>query len=234
MKVTKEILGELTLCYCVAPLTVGGVQHYLVASEKQHPCLLFDAEGRYVEKIWDGPGGTMSAVQVPGADAAFLATHRFYSPNDNKAASIVLCRREEGGWRVQTLLELPGVHRFDILTRNGRSWLIACTIKSDYEYKDDWRFPGKVYAALLPEDLMQKPEDIRLEAKVVLEGLTKNHGYSRHGASGIVTAEEGVFRFTPPETDIFSILGDKPPSSPKSSPFTCRLVFNRSYAGASR
>ena len=34
-------------------------------------------------------------------------------------------------------------------------------------------------------------------------------------------------------TSLFSMSGDKPPSSPKSSPFTCRLVFNRSYAGAS-
>lgn len=199
LQATKQVLGELTLCYCVAPLQYQGRRHYLVASEKQHPCLLFDEQGNCVDKVWDGPGGTMSMVQLPGVDGAFLATHRFYSPNDNKQASIVLCRHEAGAWRVRTLLELPGVHRFDILERNGVRWVIACTIKSDYEYKDDWRFPGKVYAAVLPENLMELPEDFRLEARVICPALTRNHGYSRDGQSGIVTADEGVFRFTPPE-----------------------------------
>ena len=199
MNVEKKVLGELTLCYCVAPLVFQGRRHFLVASEKQHPCLLFDETGACVDKVWDGPGGTMTIVQVPGADGAFLATHRFYSPNDNKAASIVLCRREAGEWKVRTLLDLPGVHRFDLLERNGVRWLLACTIKSDYEYKDDWRFPGKVWAAVLPDDLLELPEDFRLEAKPIREGLTRNHGYSRDGMTGIVTADEGVFRFTPPE-----------------------------------
>lgn len=200
MRAEKKVLGELTLCYCVAPLEFRGKRHFLVASEKQHPCLLFDEQGVCMDQVWDGPGGTMTMVQLPGADGAFLATHRFYSPNDNKQASIVLCRWAEGRWQVRTLLDLPGVHRFDLLERGGVRYLIACTIKSDYEYKDDWRFPGKVWAAVLPDDLIDRPEDFRLEARVIAEGLTKNHGYSRHGCSGIVTAEEGVFRFTPPET----------------------------------
>ena len=199
MKAEKIILGELTLCYCVAPLQYQGKRHFLVASEKQHPCLLFDEAGNYVDKVWDGPGGTMTIVQVPGVDGAFLATHRFYSPNDNKQASIILCRHADGAWKVRTLLELPGVHRFDVLERNGVHYLIACTIKSDYEYKDDWRFPGKVYAAVLPENLTELPEDYRLEAAVICPALTRNHGYSRDGQTGIVTADEGVFRFTPPE-----------------------------------
>ena len=198
MRAEKKVLGELTLCYCVAPLTYQGKRHFLVASEKQFPCLLFDEHGNYVDKEWDGPGGTMTIVEV--SDGAFLATHRFYSPNDNKQASIVLCRHEGGEWKVRTLLDLPGVHRFDVLERGGVRWLIACTIKSDYEYKDDWRFPGKVYAAVLPEDLLSLPEDFRLEAKVICPSLTRNHGYSRDGMTGIVTGDEGVFRFTPPGT----------------------------------
>lgn len=119
MRAEKKVLGELTLCYCVAPLEFRGKRHFLVASEKQHPCLLFDEQGVCVDQVWDGPGGTMTMVQLPGADGAFLATHRFYSPNDNKQASIVLCRWAEGTWQVRTLLDLPGVHRFDLLERGG-------------------------------------------------------------------------------------------------------------------
>lgn len=203
MKAVKKKLAELTLCYCVAPLVYEGKQRFLVASEKEHECLLFEADGTLLEEVWKGPGGTMSIVQLPGCDGAFLATHRFYSPNNCKQASIVACRKEDGVWKVRTVAELPGVHRFDILQRNGTAYLLACTIKSDYEEKDDWRFPGKVYAAALPEDVFAQPEDWRLPLTPIAEGLVKNHGYSRdlHNGvqTGIVTAQQGVFRFTPPE-----------------------------------
>lgn len=203
MKIEKKKLADLTLCYCVAPLRVNGRSCLAVASEKEFPCLLFDERGNNIEQIWSGPGGTMTALQIAGTDGEFLATHRFYSPNNCKEASIVLCRREENGWSVKTLLELPGVHRFDVLRRNGVNWLIACTIKSDYEYKDDWRFPGKVWVCRLPDDLHSLPEDYRLPAVAIREGLLKNHGYSRNLKDGvetaIVTCEQGVFRFMPPE-----------------------------------
>lgn len=198
MEVEKRKLSDLTLCYCVSPLYYQGRRHFIVASEKEYACLLFDEQGRQVDKIWDGPGGTMSAVQIPGSDGAFLATHRFYSPNNCKEAEIVLCWPQDGAWQVRTLAELPGVHRFDILSSGGSNYLLACTIKSDYICKDDWRFPGKVWGCKLPEDMFILPEDFRLPLEVLKEGLTKNHGYSRHRGCGIVTSEEGVFRFAPP------------------------------------
>ena len=198
MKAEKKKLSDLTLCYCVSALNYQGRRHFLVASEKEYACLLFDEQGRQVDKIWDGPGGTMSAVQIPGSDGTFLATHRFYSPNNCKEAEIVLCWPQDGAWQVRAMAQLPGVHRFDILTSGGGSYLIACTIKSDYTCKDDWSFPGKVWGCRLPEDMSALPEDYRLPLTVLKEGLVKNHGYSRHRDCGIVTSEEGVFRFTPP------------------------------------
>lgn len=202
MKAEKKKISDLTLCYWVTTLQYRGRRHLLVASEKAHPCLLFDEHGNLVDEVWKEPGGTMTAVQLPGVDGAFLATQRMYSPNDNKDAAIVLCWHEDGQWKIKTLLNLAGVHRFDILTRNGVNYLIACTLKSDYEYRDDWRFPGKVWACRLPDDLRSLPEDYRLPVEVIREGLLKNHGYSRDETDGlqvsIVTSEEGVFRFVPP------------------------------------
>jgi len=45
MKVEKKIISDLTLCYCVAPLIYQGKQHFVVASEKEYACLLFDEQG---------------------------------------------------------------------------------------------------------------------------------------------------------------------------------------------
>lgn len=203
MKVVKQSISDLTLCYCVAPLVYQGAPHFLVASEKEYACLLFDRHGNLVDEVWAGPGGTMSAVQVPGVDGAFLATHKFYSPNNCKEARIVLCRHTDAGWQVRTVADLPYVHRFDILSGNGTNYLLACCLKSGYEGKDDWRFPGMTLACELPGNLMEMPEGEHLRFSVLKEGMFHNHGYNRTvkdgRACGLVASDEGVFRFIPPK-----------------------------------
>lgn len=179
MKVSKKVIGNLEKCYSVAPLTYKGKKHMLVAAEKVNQCRLYDLEGNQEEVIWEGPGGTMSMVQVPGSDGQFLATHKFYSPNDSKEAKIILAYPEDGEWKVRTLAELPFVHRFDIISRNGVNYVIACTLKSGHEYKEDWRSPGKIQVCVLPEDLSSVDEVLR----------------------SYVAANEGVFECTPPESE---------------------------------
>lgn len=206
MKVIKKKMMALNKCYSIAPLSYRGQDHILVAAEKQDPCYLFDLEGNYEETVWEGPGGAMSMVAVPGTDGQFLATQRFYSPNDSKEAGIVVAApRAEGGWQVRTLADLPFVHRFDILTRNGVRYLIACTMKSGHRFKDDWSMPGKVFAAVLPEDLSGFDKEHPLKMTVVKDGLLKNHGYCRVENEGsqasLVCSNEGVFLFTPPGSE---------------------------------
>ena len=202
MKITKKVIGKLEKCYSLAPLTYKGKQHMLVAAEKVNQCRLYDLDGNLEDIIWEGPGGTMSMVQVPGSNGEFLATQKFYSPNDSKEAKIVLASPSDGGWKIKTLANLPFVHRFDIISRNGINYVIACTLKSGHEYKEDWSSPGKVQVCRLPEDLTNINEKNPLEFKVLKDGMLKNHGYCKAVVDGIessfATSNEGVFRFIPP------------------------------------
>ncbi len=203
MKVEKKIISRLTKCYSIAPLCDRGQDCILVAAEKTDRCLLFDRKGKLLDTVWDGAGGTMSMVQVPERDGQFLATHKFYSPNDSADAEIVIVsHKEDGEWEVRTLVKLPHVHRFDIIKRNGINYLIACTLKSGHKFKDDWSVPGKVYAAVLPEDLSGFDGAHQLRMQVIKENMLKNHGYYRIREndmdSCLISADCGVFRFLPP------------------------------------
>ena len=77
------------------------------------------------------------------------------------------------------------------------------TLKSDHEYKDDFRSPGKVYAAVLPADLSGLDEEHPLKMKVIKDGMTRNHGYCRCSKDGrdgsVISCEEGVFWFEAPD-----------------------------------
>ena len=206
MKVRKTVLAKLNKCYAIAPLEYRGKPHFLVASEKADPCCLFDSDGMLKDTLWTGPGGVMTMVQVPGTDGQLLSTAKFYSPDESLDAELaVVTPKPDGRWDMQTLAPLPHVHRFDILTRNDVNWLLACTVKSGQDAPEgDWSYPGKVYAAVLPADLNVFDLDHPLKLQVVKDGLHRNHGYTRcvrDGVpAGLVAADEGVFRMTPPET----------------------------------
>ena len=83
--------------------------------------------------------------------------------------------------------------------------MIACTLKSGHEYKEDWRSPGKIQVCVLPEDLSSVDEEHPLQFEVLKEGLLKNHGYCKAKVDGVlrsyVAANEGVFECIPPESE---------------------------------
>ncbi|MDI9470116.1 MAG: hypothetical protein QM296_07915 [Bacillota bacterium] len=215
MKAEKKVIASMPKCYAIAMLESDGERSFLVATEKAGDCQRFTLDGDYIETIWSEPGGVMTMKQLPGSSGAFLATHKFFSPNDSKEACLVIAEpvgedgtpvaslQEEHSWSIRSLTPLPFVHRFDILTVAEKHYLIACCLKSDHGYRDDWTHPGRIYVAELPEDLSAYGEENPLPLTVLKEGLTKNHGYGPcvmpDGRPGsLVAAEEGVFRVGPP------------------------------------
>ena len=202
MKVQKRVISNLNKCYAMSRLTHEGQPAFLVAAEKHDPCYLFNEEGEMLDTVWTEPGGVMTMTPVPGTEDMFLATHKFYSPNDSKEAKIVIAKKEAQGWSIRTLCDAPFVHRFGILNRNGVNYLIVCCLKSGHEYKDDWRMPGVCYGAILPEDLSSYNEANQLKLTPIKIGMLKNHGYSQIKVDGydaaVVGCEEGVFVFAPP------------------------------------
>ena len=208
MKVEKKVISNLEKCYAMAELTYEDKHGFLVAAEKNNPCYLFAEDGTCLETVWPGPGGVMTMAQVPGTGrdgkpAQFLSTQKFYSPNDSKSAKIIIATRTAPGqWNLRVLCDAPFVHRFGILKRGGVYYLLVCCLKTGHEYKNDWRFPGVCYAAVLPNDLSAFNEDNQLKLVKIKDGLLRNHGYCQFRNGGhdaaLIGCEQGTFLFEPP------------------------------------
>lgn len=199
MKVQKQVIGRLEKCYSLSRLTWQGKECLLAASEISAPCRLFDLDGRLLDTVWTQPGGVMTMAPVPRRDGVFLATQRFYSPNDSKQAGLAAASYTDGGWQVTEVCPLPFLHRFGVLSRGGVDYLIACALKSGHEHEDDWRFPGKVFAGVLPDDPVHTPPKL----EVIGEGLGHNHGFTLFPQDGyyaaVISSDLGVSLYRPPE-----------------------------------
>ncbi|MPQ44261.1 hypothetical protein [Clostridium tarantellae] len=199
MKFEKKFLTDLHRCYATSSTVIDGEKHILIATEGEGPCYMYSGPDFKQSTVWEGPGGTMSMIQIPGKNGDFLGVQNFFPTFQSENATIVWAKPEKDGkWNVKTILKLPYLHRFDILSANGVNYFIGATLCTSKTCKDDWSDPGKIYVGVLPDDLN---EPIKL--KVIKEGLTKNHGYCRANWNGkmvgMVTSENGVFVVTPPQ-----------------------------------
>ena len=61
---------------------LGGELRHVVATEGVGPCVSFSDADRSAETVWEGPGGTMNIVPLPGGKDEFLATlsHELRTP----------------------------------------------------------------------------------------------------------------------------------------------------------
>lgn len=210
MKITKKVLDELTKCYCIANIMYNNEHHIIVAAEKDDQCYIYNHNLERKATIWDGIGGTMSIVPLEGTNGEFLATQQFYSPNDSKNAKIVYVTSDgKYNFKTRVIAIVPFAHRFDVLKgEDGTKYLLICALKTNHEYKDDWRSPGKTYFTVLPDDLEHCDVITEKDCTVIQENMLKNHGYYRivedGQEKGIVSCDSGVYLYIPPKK-----LGDK-------------------------
>ncbi|NDL67557.1 hypothetical protein [Anaerotalea alkaliphila] len=199
MKIQKTVLGELDRAYATTIMEVNGKTKYIVASEGESQCVSYDMETHEKTVVWDGPGGTMNIVPVPGRENEFIATQKFIPTFNAAECRIVHAKADaEGRWSVVPIMTIPYLHRFDLLEIEGRLHLIGGVLCNSKQFKDDWSDPGRIIVGRFNEDITQP-----FELTTIHDGITKNHGFCASEWKGkkafFVTGVEGMFVAYPPE-----------------------------------
>lgn len=199
MQINKKVLGNLERVYATTIMNLNGELNYIVASEGEKSCLAFNAKTLDSTEIWDGPGGTMNIIPVPGRENEFIATQKFLPTFDAKESQIAHAKVDkDGNWEVKVIMTIPYLHRFDLFTINDEVYFIGATLCTSKEFKEDWSNPGKVLVGKLSENITEP-----FELKPIYEGITKNHGFCAGIWNGrrtfLVTGVEGIFAFYVPE-----------------------------------
>lgn len=105
----------------------------------------------------------------------------------------------------RTLCKLPFVHRFGLLKRDGNTYIVAASLKSDHQFKDDWTCPGRIWVGQLPENLEEISEEKPLALTPLVSGLLRNHGFFKYEENGcdvcLVGTENGIYKVTPPAAE---------------------------------
>ncbi len=136
----------------------------------------------------------MSLSPVPGREA-FLAIHNFFPVFKSENACIAWVQPDGNPadmWRVHHVVDLPFVHRMEIVPMNSSLFVVAATLCEAKAFMDDWSMSGAVYAGRVPEDPCA---DWQMET--ILHGVTKNHGMHATSLGGrdvvLIAGQEGLF-----------------------------------------
>lgn len=199
MIINKVYSRKLDRAYATSIMEVDGDLNYLVATEGFGPCTAYNENTKEESNVWDGPGGTMNIVPIPGRKNEFIATQDFTPTFQAKESKIVYAKYDgDSKWTVTPIMIIPYLHRFDIFLLHGKLFFIGATLCEDKESKEDWSKPGKVYIAEVPEEIC-KPFTLR----PILEGITKNHGFCKgtwnQKDAYFISGSEGLFVIYLPE-----------------------------------
>ena len=201
MHFTKTILADIEKCYSATATLIKGEPFLFFAGEGNGSLQAFHGDGFNLrDQIWTGGGGTMSITPLKEDPPMLLASRGFYSMVEAQTSTIEIIRFSNNQFSHQTIASLPYLHRFDVLkASDGVQYILAATIASYKENKEDWSHPGHLYWAKLPDDL-NAPFEV---AMTMLPGdFYMNHGFCKTQLNGediaFTASLEGVFSVLPP------------------------------------
>ncbi len=211
MNLKKTKIDDIFKCYSCNALEIEGETKLVFAGEGPGVLAIYGGEDfSEKETLWDSVdecGGTMSIVTVQGPEGYFFVSKGFFSMVDSGTSAIYLVRYVDGEFVEEKVVDIPYLHRFDIITKDEHRYLVAASLHGGKVDKEDWSKPGKVYVTELPYDLDQ-PMDVELT--VLKDGLYKNHGFNKGLWKGeeavFIASESGVHAIVPPaETGLWGI-----------------------------
>jgi hypothetical protein len=200
MQIKKVVLGEFFRAYATGYVHINNELHLIIASEAiDGKCVAYHGPNfEYQKTIWSDQGGTMSIVHVPNSNGEFLAVRNFFPGFNAKTAKIVHVKPEGEGFTVRDYIDVPYLHRFDVISVGDIDYFIGATLCTSKTEREDWSDPGKVFVGILPKDLSQP-----MTITPILHNLYHNHGFYLAEYQGkkaaYVTSDEGVFVFIPPQ-----------------------------------
>jgi len=202
MNIKKRTLAKLSKVYAVRTIQLNNQTHFLAASEDHDKCFLFSPPNWDASIVWNAPGGCMSLVPVPGREKSLVAIQEFFPIFQSENAGIVYAEVDETitqPWNVKRVLDLPFVHRIDIVQVGESPFLVAATLCGGKAFQDDWSKPGAVYAGPIPDD----PSD-KWTLQPILKGISKNHGMHITTLNKkkivMISGTEGLFMIQTPES----------------------------------
>ena len=189
----KLVLADMEKCYACLGTLIDGMPYLFFGSEGNGQLRAFyGADFSCSAQIWEGGGGTMSIVSLPGEESMFLASRGFYSLCDAGKSSIELVKYQNGAFSHQTVAYLPWLHRFDVVCGGDDTrYVVAATLAVSKASKDDWSLPGHIYWAEWNDSGL-------LDWKMLPGDFFQNHGFYRSGNCVFFGSREGAFRITPP------------------------------------
>lgn len=196
MTVIKSSIDKIERVYSTA--TVGSPPHaLLVASEGYGPCKLYAAPS-FEPCVVDGnPGGTTDLCPHPRDDSIFFAVSGFVPVFDAAESHFNVVRRNGDGWLMTPIEKVPYLHRFDVLDRGGRLFLIGATLCESKKERDDWSSPGEVFVREIHADTFALGEPTS-----ILGDQYVNHGFIRTVWDGrevyLISSRSGLWRLDIP------------------------------------
>jgi hypothetical protein len=204
MKIEKKIVAAFGAPYSICSGSLMNERVVIAGSETIGGAFtLYSGPGNDPAQIVEGMGGVMAILILdPTPVPALLTAEGLHTNFISRDAGISVYRAEKGlhgPWRRHRIVDLPFIHRVALVTAHGKKNVLAATLCGKKDAVDDWSSPGAVYAVQIEGGTTESQP----EKKVIIDGITKNHGMhvlKRDGRETVyVSGEEGLFAIRVPQ-----------------------------------